>query len=373
MADGYFRVKHQPVATLTSTGPGSANLVMSLATALSDSSAFLAITSNVPTSQMNRAPFQEIYKHNQADFPSVAAPGGEARVPAHARGHAAARAAPGLRHDGHRPARAGEPRRARTTSTRKKTTSRCRPRRTCSARTGPARRTPTSRRAVDLLAERDAPGALHRPRRDAVRGGPGDHARCSRRLGIPVITSPNGMGCVPGRRPAHARLHRPQRRLSRQPGRAPRRSRHHHRHALRRPLVVDLVSGLLVELPEDQARARRHRPAGARPQLPADARHHRRREGVHRAAAGARCASARRGLDAQRYAEWRAEVDGVAHGVGGVRAPALHRRDHAAAAGVRGGRAAERAARRRHPHARLRRAPQLVHAVLEAAPRRRAC
>src|SRR6266516_3185299 len=57
MADGYFRVKHQPVATLTSTGPGSANLVMSLATALSDSSALLAITANVPTSQANRAPF----------------------------------------------------------------------------------------------------------------------------------------------------------------------------------------------------------------------------------------------------------------------------------------------------------------------------
>jgi acetolactate synthase-1/2/3 large subunit len=74
MADGYFRVKHQPVATLTSTGPGSANLVMSLATALADSSTFLAITSNVPTSQMNRAPFQELYKHNQADFPSVIRP-----------------------------------------------------------------------------------------------------------------------------------------------------------------------------------------------------------------------------------------------------------------------------------------------------------
>ncbi|HTP62763.1 MAG TPA: thiamine pyrophosphate-binding protein [Burkholderiales bacterium] len=74
MADGYFRVKHQPVATLTSTGPGSANLVMALATALSDSSAFLAITSNVPTSQANRAPFQEIYKHNQSDFPSVVRP-----------------------------------------------------------------------------------------------------------------------------------------------------------------------------------------------------------------------------------------------------------------------------------------------------------
>ena len=74
MADAYFRVKHQPVATLTSTGPGSANLTMSLATALSDSSALLAITANVPTSQANRAPFQEIYKHNQSDFPSVLRP-----------------------------------------------------------------------------------------------------------------------------------------------------------------------------------------------------------------------------------------------------------------------------------------------------------
>ena len=74
MADAYFRVRHAPVATLTSTGPGSANMVMSLATALADSSAFLAITSNVPTSQMNRAPFQELYAHNQADFPSVLRP-----------------------------------------------------------------------------------------------------------------------------------------------------------------------------------------------------------------------------------------------------------------------------------------------------------
>jgi acetolactate synthase-1/2/3 large subunit len=74
MADAYFRVKHRPVATLTSTGPGSANMVMSLATALSDSSAFMAITSNVPTSQHNRAPFQELYKHNQADFAQVLRP-----------------------------------------------------------------------------------------------------------------------------------------------------------------------------------------------------------------------------------------------------------------------------------------------------------
>jgi acetolactate synthase I/II/III large subunit len=74
MADAYYRVKHKPVATLTSTGPGSANLVMAAITALSDSSAFLAITSNVPTSQHNRAPFQELYKHNQADFAQVMRP-----------------------------------------------------------------------------------------------------------------------------------------------------------------------------------------------------------------------------------------------------------------------------------------------------------
>ncbi|MFZ9378356.1 MAG: thiamine pyrophosphate-binding protein, partial [Burkholderiaceae bacterium] len=74
MADAYFRVKHEVVASLTSTGPGSANMVMPLITALSDSSAFLAITSNVPTSQANRGPFQELYRHNQSDFASVVRP-----------------------------------------------------------------------------------------------------------------------------------------------------------------------------------------------------------------------------------------------------------------------------------------------------------
>ena len=74
MADAFFRVRHEPVATLTSCGPGSANLVMALANALSDSSAFLAITANVPTSQFNRGPFQEIHRHHQADFPSVVRP-----------------------------------------------------------------------------------------------------------------------------------------------------------------------------------------------------------------------------------------------------------------------------------------------------------
>ena len=74
MADAYFRVRHAPVATLTSCGPGSCNLVMALAVALTDSSALLAITANVPTSQFNRSPFQELNRHFQADFPNVLRP-----------------------------------------------------------------------------------------------------------------------------------------------------------------------------------------------------------------------------------------------------------------------------------------------------------
>lgn len=74
MADAYFRVRHEPAATLTSCGPGSCNIVMPLAVALSDSSAVLAITANIPTSQFNRGPFQEINRHFQADFPNVIRP-----------------------------------------------------------------------------------------------------------------------------------------------------------------------------------------------------------------------------------------------------------------------------------------------------------
>lgn len=74
MADAYFRVKHEAVATLTSCGPGSANMVMGTALALTDSSAFFAITANVPTSQFNRSPFQEINRHHQADFVNVMRP-----------------------------------------------------------------------------------------------------------------------------------------------------------------------------------------------------------------------------------------------------------------------------------------------------------
>ncbi len=74
MADGFFRVSHKPAATLTSTGPGSANMIMALAVAQTDSSAIFSITANVPTSQFNRGPFQELNQHHQADFNNVIKP-----------------------------------------------------------------------------------------------------------------------------------------------------------------------------------------------------------------------------------------------------------------------------------------------------------
>jgi acetolactate synthase-1/2/3 large subunit len=74
MADAYFRVAGKPVATYTSCGPGSANIVVAVAAAFADSSAMLNITGNVPTSQWNRGPFQETGRYFQGDFVNVLRP-----------------------------------------------------------------------------------------------------------------------------------------------------------------------------------------------------------------------------------------------------------------------------------------------------------
>lgn len=74
MADAYFRVTQKPVATYTSCGPGSTNLIVAVAAAFADSSAMLNITGNVPTGQWNRGPFQETGKYFQGDFVNVMRP-----------------------------------------------------------------------------------------------------------------------------------------------------------------------------------------------------------------------------------------------------------------------------------------------------------
>jgi len=195
MADGYFRVRHQPVATLTSTGPGSANLVMSLATALSDSSAFLAITSNVPTSQANRAPFQEIYKHNQSDFPQVLRP---------------------VVKRSFQPSRVDMLPLALRQAFDTMVTGRPGPvnldvpynvyQEDDEVELPPASHVMGSHRpgaseadlkaAVELLANAKRPALFIGQGATLAEAGP-EITALSRKFGIPVITSPNGMGCVP--------------------------------------------------------------------------------------------------------------------------------------------------------------------------------
>jgi acetolactate synthase-1/2/3 large subunit len=74
MADAYYRVTGQPLATFTSVGPGSISIQVAIANAMFDSSAVFAITGNIPTQQFNRMPFQEIGHHYQADFPTAMRP-----------------------------------------------------------------------------------------------------------------------------------------------------------------------------------------------------------------------------------------------------------------------------------------------------------
>ena len=69
MADAYYRVSHEVIPVYTSTGPGPMLLTAALANAFYDSSAMIAITGQVATSQYDSGALQEEYRHFQADFP----------------------------------------------------------------------------------------------------------------------------------------------------------------------------------------------------------------------------------------------------------------------------------------------------------------
>lgn len=74
IADAYFRVSGRPLATVTSIGPGSANLATALATAYIDSQAFVAITGAVQTYMDGTGVLQEIERQRDADFASMLRP-----------------------------------------------------------------------------------------------------------------------------------------------------------------------------------------------------------------------------------------------------------------------------------------------------------
>lgn len=73
MADVYFRLTGQPLAVYASTGPGPMNLMISVANAFYDNSAFFVITGQVPTTQVNSGALQDDYRYN-GDMSSIFTP-----------------------------------------------------------------------------------------------------------------------------------------------------------------------------------------------------------------------------------------------------------------------------------------------------------
>lgn len=60
MADGYFRVRHKPIAVYAHSSPGAANLLLGVANAFLDSSSMLVFTGNVFTPFQGRGAYQEV-------------------------------------------------------------------------------------------------------------------------------------------------------------------------------------------------------------------------------------------------------------------------------------------------------------------------
>ena len=125
------------------------------------------------------------------------------------------------------------------------------------------------------------------------------------------------------------------------------------------------IAGLFLEFPALQAHPRRRRSGRARPQLSARSRHPGRCAHFPAPAAGRAGAAAIARRRARCLARARSKTGrpNGRHSRAEFRDPCL-----ADAAGARGRRLPGGAARRRDPHLRCRRQPQLVHAVLEGAP-----
>ncbi len=73
MADVYYRLQRQPLAVYASTGPGPMNMMIALANAYYDNSAFFLITGQVPTTQVNSGALQDDYRYN-GDMASIFEP-----------------------------------------------------------------------------------------------------------------------------------------------------------------------------------------------------------------------------------------------------------------------------------------------------------
>jgi len=73
MADVYYRLTGEPLAIYASTGPGPMNMMIAVANAYYDGSAFFVITGQVPTNQFNTGALQDDYRYN-GDMSSMFTP-----------------------------------------------------------------------------------------------------------------------------------------------------------------------------------------------------------------------------------------------------------------------------------------------------------
>jgi len=74
MADGYYRVKGEPLAVFTSIGPGALNCAIGLATSYVDSTAVLVLSGETHTYMRGRGVLQEIERRRPADVPTALTP-----------------------------------------------------------------------------------------------------------------------------------------------------------------------------------------------------------------------------------------------------------------------------------------------------------
>ncbi len=74
LADGYFRIKGEPLAVFTSIGPGALNTAVGLATAFVDSTAVAVISGETHTHMFGRGVLQEVERRHWADLPRALEP-----------------------------------------------------------------------------------------------------------------------------------------------------------------------------------------------------------------------------------------------------------------------------------------------------------
>ena len=310
MADVYYRVSGKATATFTSCGPGSAQLPISLATAYLDSVPFLAVTGNVPTSQFNRGAFQEMYRQNQADFPStvrslckrVFQPTRGDMVPLAVRQawKTMVTGRPGpvvldVPYDVFMESAAEEAPDAKAWNGN------------ISSRCGADPEGVV--KAVDMLLGADRPVIFVG---QAIRhgGAAGELLQLAERLQIPVAASMSGLGAIDTLSSALAGNGRARRPLSGQPRHASGRRAAVARRAFRRPHFKLVDSGLLLHHSADKAHSRRHRSGRDRPQLSGRARPDGRHP--HLPAAGPRRTRSPQGprQETEARKKWLGQIDG---------------------------------------------------------------